>query len=144
MDVVENGIKHYFLKNQIVIALFLVLVGWFLIQIKEILIIFFISYILMAALAPYVHFLKRYKIPKAISAGIVYLITLAVIVLLIVPIIPFFSSQILSLISSFPVYLDGILKFLKINISSNQLETFLTSQLDTIGANAFAVTGAIL
>lgn len=144
MESVEHSIKNIFLKNQFVAALALIVIGWFVIQIKEILIVFFISYILMAALAPYVHFLRRRRLPTAVSAGIIYLIALAVIVLLIVPIIPFFSSQVLSLIGSFPVYLDGILKFLKINISATQLETFLASQLNTIGANAFAVTGAIL
>lgn len=144
MEAVEHSIKNIFFKNQIVVALLLVVLGWFLIQIKEILIVFFISYILMAALAPYVQFLKRRRIPTPVSAGIVYLIALAVIVLLVVPIIPFFSSQILSLIGSFPSYLDGVLKFLKINISAAHLEDFLTAQLNTIGANAFAVTGAIL
>lgn len=144
METVEHSIKNLFLKNQIIAALIIVAVVWFIIQIKEILILFFISYILMAALKPYVNFLTRYKIPKLIAVTILYISALAIIVLIIVPLIPFFSEQIFSLSNSFPRYLDGILKALGLNIGSSQLESFLTSQINTIGANAFAVTGAIL
>lgn len=144
MESVEHSIRNLFFKNQFFLVFALVILGWFLIQIKEILILFFISYILMAALKPYVHFLTKYKIPRPIAIAILYILSLAVIILLIVPIIPFFAEQIISLASSFPKYMDGILKALGLNIEASQLEHFFTSQMDTIGSNAFAVTGAIL
>ncbi|MFI5265640.1 MAG: AI-2E family transporter, partial [Candidatus Levyibacteriota bacterium] len=144
MESVEHSVKSLFFKNQFVIVFALIVAGWFIIQIQEILILFFVSYILMAALKPYVRFLTRYKIPRPISVAVVYLAALAAIILLIVPLIPFFSAQIMSLISSFPSYLGGVLKVLRLNIGSAQVQTFLTAQMDTIGANAFAVTGAIL
>ncbi|HMS22547.1 MAG TPA: AI-2E family transporter [Candidatus Levybacteria bacterium] len=144
MEAVENSIKNIIIKNQIVVALLLVVLGWFIIQIKEILILFFISYILMAALKPYVSYLTKFKIPRTVAIALLYVLTLGVVVLLIVPIIPFFSSQISSLIVSFPKYLDDILHALRINIQASQMQEFLTSQFDTITSNAFAVTGAIL
>lgn len=144
MNTVENSLKGLFFKNQIIAALLLVVLGWFIIQIKDILILFFISYILMAALKPYVHFLTRLKIHRTVSIAILYLCALAVIVLLVVPLIPFFTAQISSLVVSFPKYLDGILKALRLNIASSQLETFVSSQFGAISSNAFAVTGAVL
>lgn len=144
MEKVEYGIKHYFLKNQVIAALLLVLAGWFLIQIKGILILFFISYILMVALVPYVKYMTAHKIPRPIAAGIVYVAALLIVVLLIVPLIPFVSTQIQSLIHSFPQYLDEILKILGIQIGQSQVQSFVISQLNAIGSSAFAVTGAIL
>lgn len=144
MQDVSVSLKNLFFKNQFFLVFILVVLGWFLIQIKEILILFFIAYILMAALKPYVNFLKRKKIPRSIAIAIVYILTLAVVVLLIIPLIPFFSEQILSLITSFPKYLDSILKALGIHVDAIHVQEFLGSQLNTIGANAFAVTGAIV
>lgn len=72
METVEHNFKNIFIKNQFVAALLLVLVGWFLLQIKEILILFFIAYILMAALMPYVRILHRHKVPRVVASGIVY------------------------------------------------------------------------
>lgn len=144
MERVESGIKHYFLKNHIIAALLLVLLGWFIIQIKGILILFFIAYILMVSLVPYVRYLSTKRIPRTIAAALVYLATLLIVVLLVVPLIPFFSTQIQSLIHTFPQYLDGILKVLGIEIGPSQVQSFMISQLNAIGSSAFAVTGAIL
>lgn len=144
METVEHSLKSLFFKNQIIAALILVAVAWFIIQIKDILILFFISYILMAALKPYVVFLTEHKIHRAVSVAIVYIATLSIVILLIVPLIPFLSTQISSLIISFPSYLYGLLHALKINIPASQMQAVITSQLSTISSNAFAVTSAIL
>ncbi len=144
MEKVEYGFKHYFLKNHIIAALLLVIAGWFLIQIKGILILFFISYILMVSLVPYVKFMTSHKVPRPIAAALVYLAALLAIILLVVPLIPFFSTQIQSLIHSFPQYLDEILKVLGIEIGQSQVQSFIISQLNSIGSSAFAVTGAIV
>lgn len=140
MEAVESGIKHYFFKNQIVAALILVLVGWFLIQIKEILILFFMSYILMAALAPYVRALHKRKIPYVVSAGIIYLITISLVVLLIVPIVPFFVSQVQSLFLSLPSFFDSFAKIFGFHFESSHLESYVTNQLGDIGAGALLIT----
>jgi len=144
MEKVEYGFKHYFLKNHIIAALLLVIAGWFLIQIKGILILFFISYILMVSLVPYVKYMTAHKIPRPIAAAFVYLAVLLIIILLVVPLIPFFSTQIQSLIHSFPQYVDEILKVLGIEIGQSQVQSFIISQLNAIGSSAFAVTGAIV
>lgn len=140
METVEHGIKHYFFKNHIVAALILVLIGWFLIQIKEILILFFISYILMAALSPYVKILHRHKIPRAVAAGFIYLATLLLVVLLVIPIIPFFVSQMQSLFLNLPVFIDSVAKLFGFDFEVRYLQNYITSQLGNISAGAVAIT----
>ncbi|MGE5041904.1 MAG: AI-2E family transporter [Candidatus Levyibacteriota bacterium] len=144
MERVETGLKHHILKNHIIVALLFVLSLWFIVQLREILVILFMGYILMVALLPYVEFLVKHKIPRALAAGIVYFVVLAVVALLIVPLIPFFSTQFQSLIRSFPAYLNGILKLLRVEMNPSQIQAFIVSQLNAIGSSAFAVTGAIL
>lgn len=140
METVERDLKHYFLKNQVVVALVLVLIGWFLLQIKEILILFFISYILMAALAPYVRILQRHRIPRPVGAGIVYVITLLLIILLIGPIIPFFVSQMQSLFSNLPRFIDTVANLFGFKFSQSYFQDYATSQLGNIGVGALAIT----
>ena len=60
----QQRVRNYILRNHVLVAVLFIAVGWFLIQIREILVLVFLSYILMAALAPYVHFLRRRKVPK--------------------------------------------------------------------------------
>ena len=49
----------YLLRNQIIFALFLVFFGWFVVQIKDIIVSIFLSYIIMAAVLPAVEFLEK-------------------------------------------------------------------------------------
>lgn len=140
MEAVEHGIKHYFIKNQIVAALLLVLLGWFLLQIKEILILFFIAYILMAALGPYVKILHKHRIPRPIATGIVYAITIVLVVLLVVPIVPFFVSQMYSLFMNLPVFIDSVSKLFGFHLEASNLQDYATSQLGSISAGAVAIT----
>ena len=140
MEMVERDLKSYFLKNQIVAALIIVVIGWFLIQIREILVLFFISYILMAALAPYVRILQRHRLPRPIAAGIVYTITLLLIVLLIGPIIPFFVSQMQSLCANVPKFIDNVAHIFGFSFQPSYFQNYATSQLGNIGLGALAVT----
>lgn len=140
MESVEHGIKQYFFKNQIVAALLLVLLGWFLLQIKEILIMFFIAYILMAALMPYVSIMHRHRIPRPVASGIVYIITLFLVVLLVVPIVPFFVTQMHSLFLNLPVFIDNVSDLFGFQLKATDLQGYATSQLGSISAGAVAIT----
>ncbi len=140
MEAVEHSLKHYFIRNQIVAALILVLAGWFILQIKEILIMFFIAYILMAALMPYVKIMHRNRIPKVLASGIVYVITLLLVVLLVVPIVPFFISQMQSLFMNLPLFIDNFSKLIGFHFEASQLQGYATSQLGSISASALTIT----
>ena len=56
-----HGLIKYLLRNQVMLALFLVFFGWFVFQIKGIIVSIFLSYIIMAAVLPAVEFLQRKK-----------------------------------------------------------------------------------
>lgn len=139
-----NPVIKYLLHNQFIAALLLIVAGWFVIEIRGILIAIFISYIVMAALSPLVDFLISQKVPKVLSVFIAYLTTLSILVILIFPLVPFFVSQIQALFNGFPVYFDRAARLLGINFSPNQINSLLTSQLGLIGSNAFTVTGKVL
>lgn len=140
MDSIESWMKQYLVKNQIVAALILVALGWFILQITEILIVFFIAFILMAALSPYVKILHRHRVPRPVGSGIVYVITLLLVVLLVVPIVPFFVSQMHSLLLNLPIFVNSVSKIFGFPLQVSQLQDYATSQLGNISAGALAIT----
>lgn len=131
---------RYILHNQIIEALLLVSVAWFVFEMRNILVALFISYIIMAALSPLVELLRSYKIPKALAVTISYLGALMIVVLLIVPLVPFFVSQIQSLLIDFPLYIDKTARILGITLDNNKLQGIVASEFESIGKNAFSLT----
>ncbi len=135
-----NPILKYLSKNQFIAALLLIALGWLLYLIRNILVAFFLAYIVMAALATPVEFLKRRRIPKILAVFIVYFATVIFLVMLIVPLIPFFAAQIESLFVRFPVYVDEVARLFKLKVDSSQINSIITSELATIGPNALGLT----
>ena len=64
----------------IIFTISFLIVLWLLYQIKEIIFLVFISFILMAALKPWVDYLAQYHIPKTLSVLVVYLVFLGLLV----------------------------------------------------------------
>lgn len=136
----NSPIVRYILHNQIIEALLLICIAWFVFAMRDILLALFISYIIMAALSPMVEFLRRYKIPKALAVAISYLTALMIVVVLVVPLIPFFISQIQSLLVDFPVYFNKAANIMGFNLSTNQLQDLVASEFNLLGKNAISVT----
>jgi predicted PurR-regulated permease PerM len=65
---------------------------------------------------------------------------LLAIVLLILPLIPFFIDQAQNLIAKFPLYFKQALLTLGLSLEVNQIQSYLTSEINSISANAFAFT----
>lgn len=128
------------LENQVLLGLGIIALGWLIIEIREILVSLFISYIIMAALNPMVAKLQKNRVPKVVAAIIVYLTSLLAVIVVIVPLFPFFAQQIQSFFRQFPEYLDTATQFLGINIQADGAQELLTQELETIGRNAFGVT----
>ncbi len=131
---------HYLLKNQIIFALFIIVVVWFMLQIKSIIASIFIAYIIMAALLPLVEFLMKKGLPKIVSVLIAYTSIMFIGFLIIFPLIPFFISQVQSLLIGFPVYVYKSATTLGLPIDTARLQTYIAQEIDIIGANAFSVT----
>jgi predicted PurR-regulated permease PerM len=123
----------------LIVFLFLLLLS----QIREILVILFIAYILMASLSPFVNLLESKRVPHVIASIAVYLTTIIIVFLLIFPLVPFFINQLQSLLTTIPTYVGKISGILNIHIDTASIQSFATSELNSIGKNVFAVTKSI-
>lgn len=138
-----NPIVKYLINNHFLAALIVIALFWLAVELNGILIIIFISYIIMAALSPLSDFLTRKRIPRILSVIIPYTITIATLVLLIFPLIPFFISQIQLLFSNFPRYINEVAKTFNLHIDASSIRNVFESDINTLGKNALNVTGKI-
>lgn len=138
---------NYFIRNvinnHVLIALFFIAIIWVVIEIRDILFTLFVSYIIATALSPFARFMMRKRVPKVAAIVITYTVTTCFLVLLIFPLIPFITSQVSGLFQSFPKYVDEAARVFKLQINSSQINSFLAARLETIGQNAFVVTGIL-
>ena len=139
----NNPIIKYLINNHFLAALIVVALFWLAIQLNGILIIIFISYIVMATLSPFSDFLVKKHIPRILSVLIPYAITVAILVLLIFPLVPFFISQIQLLFSNFPKYIDQVAKTFNFHINASDVRNVFESDINALGRNALSVTGRI-
>ncbi|HVT00705.1 MAG TPA: AI-2E family transporter [Patescibacteria group bacterium] len=131
---------NFFLKNQVLAALLVVVTFWAIIAMREIIVALFVSYIIMSAIYPVVKFLRSHNVPRPLAATIPYLITIAVLVLIIISILPFFISQVSALLAILPGYLNHDIDFFGARIHSSQINSLATNELGNIGSNAISVT----
>lgn len=92
----------------IIFTVLLLISFWFLYQIRDILVIFFVGLLLMSALNPIVEKLERRRIPRLFSAIVIYVLILVSLGLLLAGIIPMAISQTSALISILPEYLKQL------------------------------------
>lgn len=131
----------YLSKNQFVAGLFLVGLIAILYQLRETILVIFVAYIIVAALNPAVVFLRRRGVPNSIAVMLTFFTTLSLFVLLIAPLVPFFTQQIQSLGKSFPFYLQQAARAIGISLNTQDLGRILTD--GQIGQNAFALAGGV-
>ncbi len=136
-----NTFFKFLLKNQFIAGLLFIAILWILFTLRGILLAFFISYIIMAALSPMVDWLRHQKIPKTIAVVITFFTVVALVVLLILPLVPFFITQIQQLLKSFPLYLDQAASVVGVNLDIRGVSQIISPQ--TLGNNAFALAGGV-
>lgn len=139
----SNPAVVYILKNHLLSAIVLILIGLLILQVKSILVALFISFIIMAAFLPYVEFLKRKGLPNALSVLIPYIFVIALFSIIIVPLIPFFSSQIQSLFITLPGYLNQTAKLIGVHFEPGQLSSYIGSEIGELGKNAYELTSRV-
>src|SRR3989338_6439542 len=96
----------YLIKNQVIFALFILASLWVFVQVRDIIISLFISYIIMSGVLPAVEYLRKKRVPRVLSVLIPYVSIMLLLMLIILPLIPFAVSQIDSLITGFPQILN--------------------------------------
>ena len=137
----NNSLIKHLINNQFLAALFIIACIWFLIEIRGVLVILFISFIIMSTFSLFVDFLKNKGFPKILAVLIIYFVAVLVVIMLIVPLVPFFTVQIQALLTNFPIYLDRTAKILNIDVAS--MRNFLPKDPDFLGNNALIFTGKI-
>lgn len=98
----------------------------------------------MSTLSPFVAFLKRKRFPKIVAIFIPFLIALIFITLLIFSLLPFFISQVQSLIKIFPTYFGRAVSFFAINIDISQISSLISSEFASFGQNILDITRKII
>lgn len=81
---------------------------WFLYQIRQILVIFFVGLLITAALNPLVERLEKIKIPRVLAIVFIYLVIFAFLVLMLAGIIPPLANQTATLVTRLPEYLKSL------------------------------------
>jgi predicted PurR-regulated permease PerM len=139
----NNPIIKYLIDNHFLAAIIIIAIFWLAIQLSGILIVIFISYVIMAALSPFSDFLIRKRFPKILSVLIPYSIAIAILILLIFPLFPFFISQIQLLFINLPKYINQVARIFNLQIDQSTVRNIFESDINYLGKNALSVTGQI-
>ncbi len=132
---------EYLQKNQFIAGLVLLGLVLIIYQLKEIIAVIFMAYIIVAALNPVVNFLRKRKVPNSVAVMLTFFTTLCLFVLLIAPLVPFLTQQIQSLGTRFPFFLQQAATSIGISLNSDDLGKIFTGE--QIGQNAFALAGGV-
>lgn len=117
---------------------------WFLAQIRQILVLVFLSIILLSALLKPVEWLNSRHIPRVIAVLFVYITVITLISAAIGIIVPPLVSQTTDFITKLPQIVSTINKsivFYKIPVED--ISNILTNQLEQIASNVIAISRAI-
>lgn len=101
----------------IIFTVFFLIFLWFLYQVRQVILLFYISVIFMAALNPLVDKLEKVRIPRVVSIIFFYLLILGIVSGSVVMLVPAMVSQMTLLLKDLPYYLDKIGFFQKINLN---------------------------
>jgi predicted PurR-regulated permease PerM len=126
--------KFEIAPRTILFTILLLVGGWFLIYIHDILYLLFISFILMSALRPLVDRIEKLRIPRAGAILLVYVVLISLIVLGGTVIFPPMINETVRLINNFPQYLSPLSPYIKINVET------LIQQIAPLGQNVLMVT----
>lgn len=133
----------YLIKNQVILALFLIISGWLLFQTRGIITSIFIAYIINASLLPLVKFLRNKGVPNFLSVLIPFVAIVVVIVLIIFPLVPFIVDQVKALLTGLPIYTKRAADISGLSVDANQIQNSIAREMNSIGSNAFSVTSKV-
>ena len=123
------------ISHRTIIFTVILLAGiWLIIQIRDILSLLFISFILMSALRPLVDAMTRYRLPRIIAILVTYGLIFGVFGLSLASSIPSLATQSTRLVSQLPIFVQRVLPYWNIDIGA------LTQQIAPIGENLLKLT----
>lgn len=92
----------------IVFTAFFLIFLWFLYQIREIILAFFVALLIMAILNPTVTTLSKFKVPRVISALIAYVLGFALVGVAVAGIVPPLIEQTTGFVNNLPYFLQNL------------------------------------
>lgn len=128
----------------VIFTVFFLISLWFLVQIKEIIIMVFLSVILVAALLKPVEWLSARKIPRTVAVLIVYVLVIALMALIVSIIVPPLVEQTTALVTRLPQIIETINGFfIFTQIPVEDVSSFLSRQIQGFIGNIVGITTAI-
>lgn len=123
-------ISHKTIIFTVIFLLFL----WLIIQVKEIIFLVFVAFIIMSALKSWVDILEKRRIPRMVSALCIYILFIAVIAFTVSSLLPPLVTQTIHLSENLPGYINTYIPFASVDPSA------LTQQIAPLGENLLKVT----
>lgn len=123
--------------KSVIVSVLIVGGGWLIWQIKDILGLLFVAFILMTALRPAVDYLEKLKIPKLLSILILYIVIISAITAYGTVMVPPLINQTVKFINHFPQLLIQIFPF--INLQNTSVDT-LIQQIAPLSQNVAKLT----
>lgn len=123
------------ISHRTILFTLVVLAGlWLLLQIRDIIFLLFISFILMSALRPIIEWLENRKIPRLVAIIVIYIIVFGLIGFGVAGMIPTLTVQSGKLFTEIPRFLDRMFPAFPLDIQS------VSQQLAPVGENIIRVT----
>ncbi len=97
-------------RKTIIFTIFFLIFLWLLFQIREIILLLFVSIIFSSALSPIINRMEKLKIPRGVAIFIVYIILFGFLIGSLISLIPAVVSQISALLKYFPEFINGFAK----------------------------------
>jgi len=139
----QNRVKFDISISAIVKIILAFLAIWFIYEIREILVLFFIVLVIVAALGPLVDRMARY-IPRFLAVLIISIIFIGILVAIGFLILPPLINQIQEIAINLPFYVDKISPFynsLRQTVTTSQQSLFdFTSQLGNVTGGIYSTT----
>ncbi|MFH2019113.1 MAG: AI-2E family transporter [bacterium] len=127
--------------NTILKTFVLIFSIWTLFQLRNIIVIVFIAFILMTAIYPLVSFARKHKLPILPIILVIYIAVLALLTLVVASLIPAVLEQSKALIQNMPQYLSSLENSLNLKFDPNIGNNYLSgipSNLLRLVAGAFS------
>lgn len=123
------------ISHKTIIFTLVLLAGlWLLLQIRDILFLLFISFILMSALRPIIEWLEDRRIPRLLAIVVIYAIVFGVFGFMVAGMIPTLVVQSGKLFTEIPSFFSRMFPYVSLDLQS------LTQQIAPVGANLVNVT----
>ena len=117
-------------------VLFLIFL-WILYQVRDVIFLFLVSFVVMSGLRPFVDYLERLRLPRSLAILLIYILLFVLIGLIFSLIVQPLAEQSQRLISEIGKYISAFLPFIK--FSPEQI----TKQLTPISQNLFKITSGV-